>query len=165
MFEFLVQIRRVFDAVKLAVDFGALKPVFHQLGELFLILALTPAHDGGEDIKLRILGDGHDAVNHLADGLARYRQTCGRRVRNTDPRPKQAHIVIYLGNRADSRARVFRRRLLLNRNRGREAFNTINIGLALKLKELARIGREALNIAALPLSINRIKGEGRFARA
>ena len=39
----------------------------------------------------------------------------------------------------------------------------LDIGLLHHLEELARIGREALDIAALPLGIDRIEGEGRFA--
>ena len=41
----------------------------------------------------------------------------------------------------------------------------IDIGLLHHLQKLARIGAQAFDIAPLPLSINRIKSERRFARS
>ena len=41
----------------------------------------------------------------------------------------------------------------------------INIGLLHHIKELARIGAQAFDIAPLPLGIDRIEGKAGFARA
>ena len=41
----------------------------------------------------------------------------------------------------------------------------VDIGLFHHVKELARIGRKALNIAALAFGVDRIEGERGFARA
>ena len=74
-------------------------------------------------------------------------------------------IVVDLGHRADGRARILRGRLLLDGDRRRQAFDQIDIGLLHQLEELARIGREALDIAALAFGIDRVEGERRFAGA
>src|SRR5438270_11048900 len=54
--------------------------------------------------------------------------------------------------------------LLLNGYCRRNAFNGIDIGLLDALQELARVGREGLNIAALAFGIDSVEGEGRLAR-
>ncbi len=57
-----------------------------------------------------------------------------------------------------------RSRFLLYRNRRREPFYMIDIRLFHHRQELTRVGRERLNIAALPLGIKRVEGERRFPR-
>ena len=105
------------------------------------------------------------AVDHLRHGLADDRQAGRRRIGHADPRPQQAHVVVDLGHRADRRARVARGRLLLDRDRRRQALDQIDIGLLHQLEELPGIGRQALDIAALALGIDRVEGERRLARA
>src|SRR3546814_17928025 len=65
----------------------------------------------------------------------------------------------------DRRARVSAGGLLLDRDRGRQPFDMIDIGLLHQFEELARIGRERLDIAALPIGIDGVDREARFARA
>src|SRR5205085_2616080 len=56
-------------------------------------------------------------------------------------------------------------RLLLDRDRRRQPFDRVEIGLLHELEKLPRISRQALDIAALPLGIDRVKGERGFPRA
>jgi hypothetical protein len=130
-----------------------------------LVLALAVANDGGQQIEARAFRQGGDLVDHLADGLALDRQAGGGRVGDPDPRPQQAHVVVDLGHRADGRARVARRGLLLDRDRGRQALDQVDVGLAHQFQELTGIGRQALHVAALALGIDRVEGQGRLARA
>ena len=74
-------------------------------------------------------------------------------------------IVVDLGDGADGRARIARGGLLLDRDRRRQAVDQIDVRLLHQLEELARIGRQALDIAALALGIDRVEGERGFARA
>ena len=55
--------------------------------------------------------------------------------------------------------------LLLDGDGRRQALDVIDIGLLHQLQELARIGRQRFDIAALALGIDRVEGERGFARA
>ena len=80
-------------------------------------------------------------------------------IRLADPREQQAQVVVDLGDGADGRARVVRRRFLLDRDRRRQAFDQIDVGLFHGLQELPRIGRQRLDVAALALGVERVEGE------
>ena len=165
MLELLVESRRVGDLVELAVDFQPLKAALHIVGDFLAVLALPAPHDRREQIEARALRQGQHPVDHLAHRLALDRQTRGGRIGNADPRPEQAHIVVDFGHRADGRARIFRGRLLLDRNRRRQTVDLIDVRLLHHFEELARIGRERLDVAALALGINGVEGERGLARA
>src|SRR5262249_36545058 len=85
-------------------------------------------------------------------------------VHGADPRPEQAQVIVDLGRRADGRARVARSRLLFDRDRGRQPLDRIDVGLVHLVEELARVGRQRLDIAALPLGVDRIERERRLSR-
>src|SRR4029078_3206490 len=70
-----------------------------------------------------------------------------------------------LGDGADGRARIFRRRLLLDRDCGRKAVDLVDVRLLHHLEELPRIGREGLDVATLAFGVDRVEGERGFARA
>jgi hypothetical protein len=53
---------------------------------------------------------------------------------------------------------------LLDGNGRRQTVDVIDVGLLHHLQELARIRRQALDIAPLALGIDRVEGERRFAR-
>jgi hypothetical protein len=82
-----------------------------------------------------------------------------RTVRRPRPRKQQAQVIVDFGDGADRRARVVRCGLLLDRDRGRQAFDHIDIRLVHELQELARVRGQRLDIAALPLGIKRVEGE------
>ena len=91
--------------------------------------------------------------------LAGDRPPADRAVRPADPRVQEAQVVVDLRHRADRRARVPRRRLLVDRDRRREAVDRVDVGLLHHLEELARVGRERLDVAALALRVDRVEGE------
>ena len=161
----LVERRRVGDLVEFAVDLDALEALLLQLGEFLAVLALAAAHDRRQDVEPRAFVDGEHAVDHLADRLALDRQAGRRRIGDADAREEQAHVVVDLGDGADRRARIARGRLLLDRDGRRQAVDLVDVRLLHHLEELAGIGRQALDIAALALGIDRVEGERRFARA
>src|SRR5690606_27061722 len=66
---------------------------------------------------------------------------------------------------ADRGARVLRGRLLLDRDRRRETLDRIDVRLARELEELARVGGETLDVAALALGVDGVEGERGLAGA
>ena len=80
-------------------------------------------------------------------------------VRLPDPRPEQAQVVVDLGDRADRRARVARGRLLVDRDRRRQPLDRVDVRLVHLAEELARVGGQRLDVAALALGVDRVEGE------
>ena len=70
---------------------------------------------------------------------------------------KQAEEVVDFGRRADGRARIFVRRLLLDTDHGRQAGNLIHVGTREIAQKIAGISRKGLDVAALPFSIYGVK--------
>ena len=62
-------------------------------------------------------------------------------------------------------ARVVRVHLLLDGDGGREARDAFHVGLVESAHELARIGTQALHIAALAFRVKRVERQGRLARS
>ena len=163
--ELLVELGRVGDLVEGAVDLDALEALLLQLGELLAELALAAAHDRRQQVEARALGQRQHAVDHLRHGLALDRQPGRRRIGHADAREQQAQVVVDLGDRADGRARVLRRRLLLDGDGRRQAVDVVDVRLLHHLQELARVGRQALDVAALAFGVDGVEGERRLARA
>jgi hypothetical protein len=163
--ELLVEGRGVLDRIELAVDLQPLEAGLLPLGDLLAVLALAVAHDGRQQVEARAFRQGGDLVDHLADGLALDRQAGGRRIGHAHPRPQQAHVVVDLGDRAHRRARVARGGLLLDRDGRRQALDQVHVRLAHQFQELAGIGRQALDVAALALGIDGVERQRALARA
>ena len=104
-------------------------------------------------------------INHLLHGLpGNFPVTLGT-MGTTDPGEQQPQVVVNFSHRAHRRPRVLTGGSLVNGNSRRQAFNIINVGLVHLPQELAGVGRERLDIAALTLGINGIEGQGGFPRA
>ena len=104
-----------------------------QRGKIAGEFAFFLAGDGRQQHQLGAIGQGHHAIDHLADGLRRQRQAVRGAKRRARTGKQQAQVVVYLGHCAHGRARVVAGGFLLNRNGGRQAFNHIHIGLAHEL--------------------------------
>ena len=129
------------------------------------VLALAPADHRRHDHEPRALGQGQHAVGDLLQRLAGDRRAAVVAVRLTDPRPQQAQVVVDLGHRPDRRARVARGRLLVDRDRRPQALDRVHVGLLHLAEELARVGRQRLDVAALALGVDRVERKARLARA
>src|SRR5262249_22762188 len=143
----------------------ALEAALEVIGELLAVLALAPAHHRRQQIEPRAFRQRHHPVDHLRDGLALDRQPGRGRVGHAHARPQEPHVVVDLGDGTDGRARVARGGLLLDRDGRGEAVDLVDVRLLHHLQELARIGGERLDIAALALGIDGVERERRFARA
>ena len=132
-----------------------------QLGELSLLVARQrPQHH-----EARVLGQGQGRIHHLADGLGLQRQVVVGAVGRAGACEQQAQVVVDLGHRAHGGARVVAGGLLLDADGGRQALDQVHIGLVQPPQELARIGRQALHIAALALGVQGVEGQAGLARA
>ena len=79
-------------------------------------------------------------------------------------RVQQAQVVVDLGGGGDGRARIAGRVLLPDGDGRRDAVDDVHVGLFDALQELARIGRQRLDVAALPLGVDGVERERRLAR-
>ena len=150
---------------QLAVDLHAREALGAQLLEHAPVLALAPADDGRHHHEAGALLELHDLVDDLLGRLAGDRLAADVAVRMADARPQQAQVVVDLGDGADRRARVARRRLLVDRDRRRQALDRVDVGLVHLAEELARVGAQRLDVAALPLGVDRVERQRRLARA
>ena len=165
MFELLVESDLLVEPAQLAVDLDPRVALPPHLLQQFPVLALAPPRHRRHHHELDPLLQGHQPVDDLLLGLAGDRLAAARAVGRADPRPEQPQVVVDLGHRADRRARVARGRLLVDRDRRREALDRVDVGLLHQAEELARVGGERLDVAALALGVDRVEGEARLAGA
>ena len=164
MAQLLVQHRRFIQFKKRAVDLDALKPLFAQVDEVLAIFAFAVADDRGQQIGAGAILHCHHPVDHVLHLLRLDRQTGGGAERGSGAGEQQAHVVVDFGDGADCGTRVFRGGFLFDGNGRTEARDMIDIGLLHHVEKLPRIGAERFHIAPLPLGIDRIEGQRRFAR-
>ncbi|RIE15787.1 ABC transporter ATP-binding protein [Candidatus Cryosericum hinesii] len=84
---------------------------------------------------------------------------------NAGAREQQAQVIINLGQRADRRPGVLAGRLLVDGNGGRQPFDEVDVRFLHQADELPGIGRERLDIPALPLGIQGVECQRGLARA
>jgi hypothetical protein len=161
--------RRV-DLVDLAVDAHARETLGAQLDEELEMLAL-PVHDHrreDHEARLVVLRAAHRQrrIDHLRNRHRRkllFRMV--RTVRVAHTRVEQAEVIVDLGDGAYRRSRIVRRRLLLDRDRRRQALDQVDIRLLHELQELPRVRRQRFDIATLPLGVQRVEGQRALARS
>ena len=125
-------------------------------------LGLAVLHERAEDDEPGPLGQGEDLVDDLLDRLA-LDLVAVRAVRVADAREEQPEMVVDLGDGPDGRARVARGALLVDRDGRREPVDLVDVGLLHLAEELAGVGAQALDVAALALGVDRVEGEARLA--
>src|SRR3970282_2173038 len=80
-------------------------------------------------------------------------------------REQHAHVVVDLGDGPDRGAGMRDGGALLDRDRGAEARDGLDLVAVHLLEELSRPRREAFDVAALPLGVQRVEGEAALAGA
>ena len=162
----LREMRHGVDLVYLAIDAHAHETFGAQLEEKLLLLTFAVDDRRRENHQLGFFGQHQRRVDHLRDRHGRE-LLLGviRAIGLADPREEQAQVIVDLGDGADGGARVVRGRLLLDRDRRRQAFDDVDVGLVHQLQELAGIRREALDITPLPFGVERVESERALARA
>ena len=163
--ELLVEVDVLLELAHLAVHLDAGEAVGAKLLEQLAVLALAAAHHRGDDAEPRAAVEVAHLVDDLLDALPRDGTTAVRAVRVADARVQQAQVVVDLGDRADRGARVARGGLLVDGDGRREALDAVHIGLVHLPEELARVGRQRLDVAPLTLGVDGVEGQRRLARA
>ena len=92
------------------------------------------------------------------------RLAADRAVRAAGAGEEQAEVVVDLGDGADRRPRVAVGRLLVDRDRRRQALDEVDVGLVHLPEELPGVGRQRLDVAALALGEDRVEGQAGLAR-
>lgn len=133
------------------------------------MLAFATADDGSEDevtaFIFMLFKKGNGEVDNFFFSELFDLVTTLRAVRRTKAGKEDAEIIIDLSDGSDRRAGVTTMTFLVDRNAGRETFDLVDIGFIYFRQELARVGRERLNVAALAFSKDGVEGKGGFAGA
>ena len=119
--EFLIQIDRIVERAHFTVDTHAAKALGAKVLKQFGVLAFSPAHHRCQHKRAAALPRRQDLVGNLVGRLTLNDAAAFGTVRGAHTGEQQAQIVINLGYGANRRARVFRRRLLVDRHRRRKA--------------------------------------------
>ena len=159
------EFRRRVELMDFAVDAHPRKTLGPQFFKQVLLLAFPARHDRRDDHQARVLGQGQRVVDHLRYRLRLQRQVVVGAVGRADARKQETQVIVDLGNRADGRTRVVAGRFLLDRDRGREALDQVDIRFFHQLEELACVGRQRFDVAPLTFRIQRVERERRFTRA
>ena len=141
------------------------KPVLARLVEQLAELALAMLDLGREQRHLGALGQLEQLVDDLGRRARRDRAAAQVAALLAGARVEHAQVVVDLGDRADGRARVVRRRLLLDGDGRRQPADVLVLRLLHLPEELPRVRRQRLDVAALPLGVERVERERRLARA
>ena len=141
------------------------KPCAGEVGEQRLVGALAAPHHRREHLEAGALGQLQRCGRRsaAASGGRAARRTSGQ-CGHADAGVQQAEVVVDLGDGADGRARVAGGRLLVDRDGRRQALDEVDVGLVHLAEELAGVGRQRLDVAALALGVDRVEGERRLAR-
>ena len=157
--DFLAQI--VQNPIHPCADIAGLFRVLEHLH----MLALAPADHRGEKLDAAPLGQLLDAIHDLVNGLLANLPAALGAVGHADTRPEQTQVVVNLRHRADGGAGVAGGGFLVDGDGGGEAVDVVHIGLVHLPEEHARVGAQALHIAALTLGVDGVEGEGGLAAA
>jgi len=128
------------------------------------ILALPAADDRREHVDARVVRIEHHQVENPLERLRRDLAPAVVAMRRADVGEQQPHVIVDFGDGADGGARVRAGGLLLDGDRGREAFDQVDVGLLHLLEELARVGRERLDVPALSFRVDGVEGQRRLSR-
>ena len=98
----------------------------------------------------------HDLIVDLIGSLCSYDEITIRTMRGAQATHQDAQVIVNLCNSTYGTARGMPQVFLFNRNRRRQPFNVFQRWLLDLANKLAGIRTEALDIAALAFSINRV---------
>ena len=148
-----------------AVDPDPGEALLGQVVEQGAVLALAAPDHRGHDLESGALGQLEDPVDDLLGGLARHGPPADRAVGMADAGIQEAQVVVDLGDGPDGRARVAGGRLLVDGDGRGQALDEVDVGLVHLAQELAGVGREGLDVAALALGVDGVEGQGGLPRA
>ena len=113
----------------------------------------------GQNEHLGGVGQGEDIVDDIRYGMPLDLDTGNGREGVTYTGVEKFKILIYFGLRADGRARVGGVDLLFDGHSGRETMDIVDIGLGHASEKLPGIRAEALDVATLSFSEERVESQ------
>ena len=152
-----VEFWRLVQFIHFAVDTGANEALRQEVLHQLHVFALAVVDDGRQQHQSRALGHGQYLVDHLAHGLSFQRRVVVRAAGDAGAGKQQAQVIVYLRHRSHGRARVVRCGFLFDGDRGRQTVDMVDVGLFHHGQELSCIGRQRLDVATLPLRVNRVE--------
>ena len=159
----LVQLDVLVQPQDRAVDADARIALLPRLAEQVAELALLAPDERGEDLHAGTVVVLEDQLQDLVDGIADDRLSAMGAVGHPDAAVEQAQVVVDLGDGPYDGTRVVARPLLFDGDGGGQAGDVVHIRLLLDAQKLARVGRQGLHVAPLPLGIERVERQGRLA--
>ena len=165
VFDLLLERRRILHPADGAVYAGACKPLADEISEQIAVLPLGVADERGQEHHPRTVPRREDPLHDLVPRLGLEHGVARRAVGRADPRVEHAEEVVDLGHRGDRRPRVGARRLLRDRDRGRESGHAVDVGSRQLPEKLPGEGGQALDIPPLPFGVERVERQARLARA
>ena len=145
-----------------AVDAGPGEALDLQLTQQLAVLALAPPHHRGQHLEPGALVELEHPVHDLLRALPRDRAAADRAVRLAHPRVQQPQVVVDLGDGADRGPRVAARGLLVDGDRRGQPVDEVDVGLVHLAEELPGVRGKRLDVPALALGEDRVKGQARL---
>ncbi len=121
--------------------------------------------DGEEGVDAGGFGQGEEGGDDLVDGVVADGASAVEAGDGAAAGVEEAEVVVDLGGGGDGGAGVAGLVLLLDGDGGSEAVHVIDVGLFDALEELAGVGGEGLDVAALALGVDGVEGERGLAGA
>ena len=164
----LVERGDFFEQIRLTIDLDARKAVALQGRKNLFMAALLSLHDRREEENLQRrvqfgrqrVWQVEDRFDDLLGRLARDGLAAVWTVRRRERAVEDAEVVVDLRDGRDNGARIAARRVLFNGNGRGQALDLLDVGLFHAVEKLPRIGGKRLDVAALALGIERVKGKG-----
>ncbi len=113
----------------------------------------------------RGLGAGDELPVYRGRRIAPHGSTAAAAKELTRAREKKLQVVVQLGHRADRRAGRAHGVGLVDGDRRRDPLDRIDLRLVHPVEELPRVRAESLDVAPLPLGVERVENERGFPRS
>ena len=165
MFLGLIELGRIGQIAKLAIDVGAHIAVLTQANEFITEIALLGSHHGRQHGKTRAFTQSQNLVHHVGNGLRGDALATLPAEDLAHARPQQAQVVVDFGDGAYAGARIARSRPLPDGDGRRQPVDGIHVGLAPLLEKLAGVGGQRLDVAPLAFGVDGVEGQRGLARA
>ena len=142
-----------------AVNTNARKSFFAQVFKELDVLTFAAQNNRSQNIGSASLTRLKDFIGNLICCLAFNNASTLRAVRSTHTSIQKTQIIIDFCNSTYGRARISRSSLLVNRYSWRKTVDRVKIWLIHLSQELTGIAGQRLNVAALSLCVNGVKGK------
>ena len=121
------------------------------------------ADDGEEGVGAGAFGEGEEGGDDLVDGVVFDDAAAVQAGDGAAAGVEEAEVVVDFGGGGDGGAGVAGLVLLLDCDGGGEAVHVVDVGLFDALEELAGVGGEGFDVAALAFGVDGVEGERGFA--